>query len=368
MRRILAIAGVVAAFLFALAVLGGSLLALQVWSREPLRSTASTTHASMTRQECIDCHAPIADEWRQSYHYKSLTGPYWRDVRELGYLKIFEKTRKACVNCHAPANVLDLADSESAAVTSNDPLGVECTPSLLSEPKGTMPEARGDDVELGVDCTSCHVSTRGVVGAGRRAAAPHETISDRRFQDPSLTAGTLCRTCHRATVEAWKRTTLATSGVTCLDCHMPEVEAASVVAGPERKRRSHGFVGDKDPSMLENAVNASLTVTADRKARFRITNDRVGHFFPSGGNWVSVELRVFDAAGSMLSERLEAFGKEEALLLDFWPFNVDKRIAFGEEREILFSLPELPGTVEVVVRYHDWIKVSRVVTTMEKPY
>jgi len=120
--------------------------------------------------------------------------------------------------------------------------------------------------------------------------------------------------------------------------------------------------------MLENAVNASLTVTADRKARFRITNDRVGHFFPSGGNWVSVELRVFDAAGSMLSERLEAFGKEEALLLDFWPFNVDKRIAFGEEREILFSLPELPGTVEAVVRYHDWMRTKRTLLTLREKF
>ena len=47
--------------------------------------------------------------------------------------------------------------------------------------------------------------------------------------------------------------------------------------------------------MLEKAVNASLAITADRKARFRITNDRVGHYFPSGGNWLSVEFKVYDA-------------------------------------------------------------------------
>ena len=110
MLRLLRFLGIVAAVLVGLAVLGGGLLAFEVLSRKPLRSTPSTTHASITRQECIDCHAPIADEWRRSYHYRSLTGPYWKDVRELGYLKVFDKTRKACVNCHAPANVLDLAD------------------------------------------------------------------------------------------------------------------------------------------------------------------------------------------------------------------------------------------------------------------
>ena len=149
---------------------------------------------------------------------------------------------------------------------------------------------------------------------------------------------------------------------------MPEVKAASIVAGPERQRRSHSFVGDKDPSMLENAVNASLTITADRQARFLITNDRVGHFFPSGGNWVSVQLRVYDAAGSLLREQVEVFGKEEALLLDFWPFNVDKRIAFGEQREILFSLPELPGAVEAVVRYHDWMGTKRTLLTLQEKF
>ncbi len=274
MRRLLRFLGIVALVLVGLAILGAGLFAFEVLSRKPLRVSPSTTHVSITRQACIDCHAPIAGEWRQSFHFQSLTGPYWKDVRELGYLKVFDKTRKACVNCHAPANVLDLAEPVSVAASSDEPLGVECTPNLLREPKGSIPAARADDVELGVDCTSCHVSKRGIVGAGHRPTTAHETIADRRFQAPGLTADTLCRTCHRATVEAWKRTKFAKMGVTCLDCHMPETSAASVAGGPDRSRRSHRFFGDKDPAMLEKAVNASLAITADRKARFRITNDR----------------------------------------------------------------------------------------------
>lgn len=300
-------------------------------------------------------------------HYRSLTGPYFRDVRQLGYMRLFNATRKACVNCHAPANVLDLAESVPAA-RGEEPLGVECTPNLLREPRGTIPAARADDVELGVDCTSCHVSKRGVVGAGHRSTAAHETLPDQRFATPALTADTVCRTCHRATVEVWKSTSFASAGVTCLDCHMPETSAPSVAAGPARSRRSHRFPADKDAAMLEKAVNATLKVTAGREALFRITNDRVGHDLPSGGNWLSVQLKAYDASGRVLKEHHEGFGRDEAMLLDFWPFNRDTRIRPGEQREILFSLPEGSRNVEAVVRYHDWIRTKRIVRTLRATY
>lgn len=367
MRKSVRFLGITAAVLAGLGILGGGLFAVEVWSREPLKPAPSTTHASIPRQACIECHTSIAAEWRDSFHYRSLTGPYWKDVRELGYLRVFDATRKACVNCHAPANVLDLAESVPAA-SGTEPVGVECTPNLLHEPRGTIPAARADDVDLGVDCTSCHVSRRGIVGAGRRPTTAHETVADRRFASPALTADTVCRTCHRATVEVWKKTTFAAAGVTCLDCHMPRTGAASGPEGSERPRRSHRFPGDKDPAMLEKAVNAALTITADRKARFRILNDRVGHYLPSGGNWLSVQFRAYDAFGQVRKERVEGFGKDEALLLDFWPFNLDKRIAPGEQREILFPLPPGRGSVEAVVRYHDWMRTKRTVRTLRAEY
>jgi cytochrome c551/c552 len=366
MSRLFRLLGKSAAVLAGLMILGGGVFGVVVLSRPPLKAVASTTHSSISRQACLDCHAPIAAEWRQSYHYRSLSGPYWKDVRRLGYLKVFDGARKACVNCHAPANVLDL--SEPIREAAAEPLGVECTPNLLREPRGTIPAARSDDPELDVDCTSCHVSRRGIVGSGRHPTPAHGTVADPRFQTAALTAETLCRTCHRAAVEAWKRTSLPARGVTCLECHMPEATAASVAGGPERPRRSHRFAGDKDPAMTEGAVNASLDVTSDRRARFRIINDRVGHYFPSGGNWLSVELKAFDPSGRMVGRRVEGFGKDEALLLDFWPFNQDGRIAFGGRREILFPLPEGHGTVEAVVRYHDWMKSKQTLLTLEDAY
>ncbi len=367
-RKTLGIAGIAVAALAGLAVAAGALFTLEVLSREPLRAVASTVHPSLARRNCIDCHAPIADEWQQSFHYQSLTGPYWKDVRELGYLEVFDRTRKACVNCHAPANVLDLVDPAAPAASAEGPLGVECTPNLLREPRGVIPAARSDDVEMGVDCVSCHVGKEGIAGSGRHPTSAHEVLPDPRFQDAALASETLCRTCHSAAVRAWRTTRFAAEGVTCLDCHMPPTTAASVTGGPERPRRSHRFLGDKDPALLAEAVHASLAITPERKARFRITNDRVGHFFPSGGNWLSVKYRAYDRAGRLLREEAEVFGKEEPLVLDFRPFNSDRRIPSGERREVFFSLPEGHGTVEAIVQYHDWMRTKAVLVTLKEEY
>ena len=366
MRRLLRIARKVSLTALGVVLLGGGLFAVKILSREPPRSVPSTRHASLGRTACLECHAPIADEWRQSYHFKSLTGPYWKDVRELGYLDLFDRVRKQCVNCHAPANVLDL--EPVAGDRAERPLGVECTPNLLREPSGIVPMARADEPELGVDCTSCHVGRRGIMGSGRLPAAEHATFEDARFRDPALASDALCGTCHRSTVEAWKKTRFPAAGITCLDCHMPSVEASAVAGGPPRSRRSHRFPADKDETMLAGAVNATLDVTPDRRARFRLTNDRVGHYFPSGGNWLSVRLEARDESGRVLAERVEVFGREEALLLDFWPFNQDARIPAGELREILFSLPDGHGSVRAVVRYHDWMKTRRTIATLEGSY
>lgn len=368
MRRALGI--VVALLLVAAGLLfaGGAALAVVVLSRRPPAAVPSTTHASIERRGCVACHAPIAEEWRESYHFRSVTGPYWDDVRRLGYARLFGLLRKRCLDCHAPANVLDLPDEPASPGSASGALGVECTPNVLREPEGIIPVLRSDDVELGVDCVACHVARSGVTGSGRRSTGAHETIADRRFQDPAHASQTLCRTCHRSTVEAWRGTKLARDGVTCLDCHMPRVHAPSVAGGPERARRSHAFPADKDDELLRRSVDASLRTTGDGKAIFRIVNDRVGHHLPSGGNFISVRLEARDGGGRLLREQVAVFGKDEALLLDFWPFDRDERIPAGEEREIAFALPDGHGVVEAVVRYHDWMRTRRTVLTLRESY
>ncbi len=213
----------------------------------------ATVLASLSRESCIECHEPIAREWRESFHFRSVTGPFWNRIRTKGFDRIFQGLRIPCMNCHAPANVLDL-------------------------PQGTHPVERNSARELGVDCVSCHVSSKGIHGPGRSGQAPHEVIPDKRFFDPALASTSLCRSCHdealdhAKTVTAWAETQFAEDGVTCLHCHMPEVKARSVVDGPMRVRRSHRFFGDKDAEMLGKAVSVSIDVSEDRQAVVNITN------------------------------------------------------------------------------------------------
>jgi hypothetical protein len=203
------------------------------------------------------------------------------------------------------------------------------------------------------------------VGSGDWPTSAHETFADARFKDPAVASAELCAICHRSTFDAWRRTRFAGTGISCLDCHMPNVEAQIVVDGPARPRRSHRFPADKDETLMTRAVHASLDVSPDRQAKFRIVNDRVGHHFPSGGNWLSVRLEARDEAGRVVAERVEAFGREEALLLDFWPFHDDARIPSGEQREILLSIPAGRGTVRATVNYHDWMKSKRTIASLE---
>ncbi len=371
MNRVLRRVSVALLVLLAVGVVGIAAFAVDVFSRKPLVAVHSTTHPKLDRRQCVECHQPIAQEWRQSFHYRSIGGPYWKEVREMGYMKIFDPIRKPCVNCHAPADVLDLPRDagNSSDRDGEGELGVECTPNLVRNAKGIMPEARSDDADMGVDCVACHVSRQGVTGRGSRPNEYHETLADARFQNPSATSAQFCITCHGSAVRAWQKSGYPGGGVTCLDCHMPLVHAPSVAGGPARMRRSHLFLADKDMGMLKKAVEASMEVTPERAAVVRIRNRGAGHFLPSGGNWLLVYFSVYDDSGKLIKQERQDFGRAEALLLDFWPFGSDDRIAPGTVRTASLSLPPSGhGRVEAVIRYHDWHKVNPAVVTMQKRF
>lgn len=310
--------------------------------RPHLEVTASTQHPTLSRETCIECHALIAEEWRQSFHYQSLSGPFWARINNKGLSTLFKTLRVPCKNCHAPANVLDL-------------------------PEGSNPALRTDNLELGVDCVSCHVSKQGITGSGRTKGAPHEVFVDERFLQPELTSTRLCAHCHEEqegagkVITAWKRSKFASEGVTCIDCHMPNIEAAVTMTGPPRLRRSHRFPGDKDIGMLRKALNASIEVSEDRRAIVRIVNDRVGHDFPaSGTNSLIVKVVTEDESGKVMEVKERSFGTIESIpgYLDFWPFHQVSRIPHGEHRDIEIQLSSTHGKITAQFRYRDWFAIK----------
>jgi hypothetical protein len=329
----IAIAGVAA-----LAAIAVSYFGLRAFARERLEVRTGTRHASLSRESCIECHAPIAAEWRQSFHFRTVGGPFWQRIRDKGYASMFEALRIPCMNCHAPANVLDVRDGP--------------------------PVARNDAVDASIDCVSCHVSVRGILGPGRSAEAVHEVVRDQRFSNPTVTSTTLCARCHdedcERTVTDWRRTQFARDGVTCLHCHMPEVEAPSVAGGPVRTRRRHTFVADKDGTMLRQALHASIVLNGDRTAAVRIVNDRVGHAFPASGmNQLVVKVSARGANGAV-AEVERSFGSKEFIpgYLDFWPFRVVTKIPAGEGRDVTITLPSDHGEVSATFLYRDWFAIT----------
>jgi nitrate/TMAO reductase-like tetraheme cytochrome c subunit len=324
-------------------------------SRDHPESQPSTVHSTLSRESCIECHAPIAAEWRQSFHYLSVTGPFWGRIRAKRFDSLFELLRVPCMNCHAPADVLDL-------------------------PEGSFPAVRTDALALGVDCVSCHVSKQGIMGPGHSVEAPHDMHADERFRDANLASTVLCGHCHEEiadhgkVVTAWKRTSFAEEGVTCLDCHMPMIEAPVVEGGLPRSRRSHRFLGDKDKTMLNKALNASIVLAEDKQAIVRIVNDRVGHSFPAAGtNWLLVRVTVEDEEGRVVEEKERGFGTREWIpgYLDFWPFVKVSKIHHGEQRDIAVQLPSTHGQVSAEFRYRDWFAVTDkdlVFATITKKY
>lgn len=311
-------------------------------AREPLQVIAATTHPTLSRDSCVDCHAPIAEEWRTSFHHRSLTGPFWTRVRDKGFESLFRALRVPCVGCHAPANVLDLSE-------------------------GTLPVERADAHAAGVDCVSCHVSGAGIVGGRGSDRAPHEVISDPRFQDDELASLKLCAKCHdeplphARTVESWSGTDVARRGVSCLDCHMPEIVGPVVDGGPARPRRSHRFPGDKDPDMLRAALNATIEIRNSGLGVVRVTNDRTGHSFPASGmNSLIVRVLVLDENGRELERGERVFGTREWIpgYLDFWPFLRVSKIPHGESREVHLQLPETRGSLVAEFRYRDWFAIT----------
>jgi len=150
---------------------------------------------------------------------------------------------------------------------------------------------------------------------------------------------------------------------------MPKISAPSVTGGPARVRRSHRFAADKDDTMLTAAVHATLVIDANGSALFLMTNDRVGHAFPSGGNGVSVRLEARDDAGQTVATHEEPmYYRKERLVFDIWPFRHDTRLRPGEQAEARLALPAGHGVVTATVSYHDWMKSRRPIATFETRY
>jgi hypothetical protein len=239
--------------------------------------------AGLRVEDCAQCHAVQAQDWRASLHAAAM-GP--------GVVAQFPamdpEDQAQCRECHAP-------------------LG-EQWPSLPRQAGwGGNPDNDAALMDQGVVCAACHL--RGRVRHGPPLAPGRIAISHVYHGEPVRTAyfesSEFCRPCHQHaqgmmapngksvenTYQEWLASPAAAEGRSCQSCHMPG--------------RRHTWKGIHDPDMTRSGVTIAAGWQSGpprqgevARARLTVRNTGTGHAFPTYTT-PAVHLRAafVDAAG-----------------------------------------------------------------------
>lgn len=215
--------------------------------------------------QCGSCHPQHYDQWRRSFHARSLTSNDFIRTFSQYLQSIGEQAREdpqssmACLSCHAPL----LKTAEPQVIR-------QLTASVMA--KDTT---RLDGFEVG--CVACHLD------GSRLFSGPIRNPQDNPFHlskfSPSYKEASFCADCHIWTSSKipcsnvytdWKTSRAAKQGATCQSCHMAETGENAATGGPQRKIHDHVFPGGRSAAMLQKAV--VLGLKADfRKDRLEVT-------------------------------------------------------------------------------------------------
>lgn len=349
--------------------------------------------ANMRAETCGACHQEIYKEWALSTHRRA-----WLDDAQ--FQDELKKSRGAhdpnagdvgwmCVNCHTPAMqqlpqlVVGLEDGQI-----NKPIYVD-NPTFDAEMQ-----------EDAITCAACHVRDGVVYGPYGDSNAPHPVKRGEFLMDEQV-----CTSCHQAeqhykdqnlacffsTGREWQGSKYPDDGQTCQSCHMPEVtrKVAENFDVPARKTRRHWFGGSLIPKKPEFAAeleplrkvygsgvtfSATLSPEAKRPAQrepanideaswpelfecegeaceqvlVKITNDRAGHYMPSGDpeRHIEVVVEARSATGDVLARGYDVIGSR----YEWWPETRlvrDTRVPPHGHRELWLSVPREAKTLHI---------------------
>ena len=349
----------------------------------------------MKAETCGICHRAIYEEWSISTHRRA-----WRDDAQ--FQKELEKSRGTgdggegdvswlCINCHTPVV------AQQAKLVNGLIDGELHRPEYVDNP--------GYDESLqeeAVTCAACHVRNGIVYGPYGDTNAPHPSA-----RDDVLSSVDVCTRCHQAeriytsenlgcffsTGREWAASSYAESGQTCQSCHMPEVDRplAEGFGAPIRRTRRHWFGGSLIPkkpeyeseiaplrdvygdglSITVHEVTPELRILAEKAPALSpqdqalaegrhvvcrrcqgelavvITNDRAGHYMPTGDPERHVDVDVVVRRGNKIVGRTwTRIGSRYR----WWPeieLLADTRIPPGEKRVLIVAVPS-SGTLEIV--------------------
>jgi cytochrome c554/c'-like protein len=231
-------------------LLGICALALLAWLLFALFTSPRAVAEARTftsSQQCAECHAQQAAEWRESWHAQAWTDPEARALSN-------DFSNTDCIDCHAPRPTFETG------------VGQRVLPRAVRRIEG-------------VDCITCHeLPGEGVAGTLTNPGAPCRPVARTELLKPEF-----CAPCHdqHDTVKQWAKSRFAEPGPgfkDCLGCHMPVREP---VAGGGTRGRDHRMLGGHDLELLQSAVTLRGARDPAGGWTVEVENVGAGHNFPT---------------------------------------------------------------------------------------
>lgn len=279
----------------------------------------SDVEKSLSPDACGQCHSAQLSDWRSSLHSHALSPGV------LGQLVTFTSDDAAeCLQCHAP-----LAEQRAAFDAARATGGADRYERLGIAGAGNS-------------CSGCHLRAHqrfgppqrdtGAVGQSASTAIHGGVVRSAFFESSQF-----CARCHQFsndpgvngkplenTLVEWQASPQAKQGSTCQSCHMPD--------------RRHLWRGIHDPDMVRSGLSVRHAVDS-RGGRFEITNTGVGHAFPT---YVTPKIIMhavaLDSTGSPQpsTERVRVIGRDVRYVDDEWKEYSDTRLMPSETASLEF--------------------------------
>lgn len=139
-------------------------------------------------KRCAECHQEIYKQWNKSRHAVSYISEDYKKATNH-----YAKTK--CLACHIP---LEMSIAEK-------------------------PEIREIHREDGINCVSCHFSSKdkAMHGPYDVFSPPHPSMQDKNFKKSIV-----CSSCHQETYKQWEKSNISK---TCQECHMKPVKKMDLI-------------------------------------------------------------------------------------------------------------------------------------------
>lgn len=303
---------------------------------------------TLAPESCRTCHRQQFDDWRTSLHSQAM-GPGL-----MGQLVAMpahaREEHQNCIRCHAP--LAEQADSLVAALQKIRP--GQPMPNTVTTPLHMQ----------GLMCAGCHVRKYVWNGPPRRdGSQPNGDVRTSPHggwkANSAFESSQFCAVCHQFkddefalngkllenTFNEWQSSRYAREGKPCQSCHMPD--------------RRHLWRGIHDIEMVKKGVaiqTSAITVThGEVAARLSVANTGVGHYFPT---YVTPKIILHgyqeNAAGHKIDGTAQKYIIGRQVALDLSEEIADTRIAPDAQAIFDYRAPRHPDatvlTLEIEVQ------------------